>query len=59
MLEPCLGGGGKKHGEINYTLEADIHYKIVDKSDPIVQGMSDMTISEEAFFSMTWGQICP
>jgi len=49
-----LVGGGKKHGQINYTLEAEIAYKIVDKSDPIVQGMSDITISDEAFFSMTW-----
>jgi type 1 glutamine amidotransferase len=54
-----LVGGGKKHGEINYTLEADIHYKIVDKSDPIMQGMSDMTISDEAFFSMTWAKEPP
>ena len=49
-----LVGGGKKHGQINYTLEADIPYKIVDKSDPIMQGMSDITISDEAFFDMTW-----
>jgi len=49
-----LVGGGKKHGQINYTLEAEIPYKIVDKSDPIMQGMSDITISDEAFFSMTW-----
>jgi type 1 glutamine amidotransferase len=54
-----LVGGGKKHGEINYTLEADIPYKIVDKSDPIMQGMSDMTISDEAFFSMTWAKHPP
>jgi type 1 glutamine amidotransferase len=49
-----LVGGGKKHGQINYTLEAEIPYRIVDKSDPIMQGMSDITISDEAFFSMTW-----
>src|SRR5580700_12142927 len=49
-----LVGGGKKHGQINYTLEADIPYRIVDKSDPIMQGMSDITISDEAFFTMTW-----
>jgi len=54
-----LVGGGKKHGQINYTLEADIPYKIVDKSDPIMQGMSDLTISDEAFFSMTWAKDPP
>jgi type 1 glutamine amidotransferase len=54
-----LVGGGKKHGQINYTLEADIPYKIVDKTDPIMQGMSDMTISDEAFFLMTWAKDPP
>jgi len=54
-----LVGGGKKHGQINYTLEAKIPYKIVDKSDPIIQGMPDMTISDEAFFSMTWAKDPP
>ena len=39
-----LVGGGKKHGQINYTLEADIPYKMVDKSDPIMHGMSDIKI---------------
>jgi hypothetical protein len=45
-----LVGGGKKHGQINYTLEAGIP----DKSDPIMPGMSDITIVDEAFFTMTW-----
>ena len=54
-----LVGGGKKHGQINYTLEADIPYKIADKSDPIMQGASDITISDEAFFSMTWAKDPP
>jgi len=54
-----LVGGGKKHGQINYTLEEDIPYKIVDKSDPIMQGMPEMTISDEAFFSMTWAKNPP
>jgi type 1 glutamine amidotransferase len=47
-------GGAKKHNEVNYTLDADIPYTIVDKSDPIVQGMTNLTINDEAFFSMTW-----
>jgi type 1 glutamine amidotransferase len=49
-----LVGGAKKHGEVNYTWGADIPYTIVDKSSPIMEGMSGVTIFDEAFFSMTW-----
>jgi len=49
-------GGAKKHGEVNYTLEADIPYTIADKSNPIMEGMTDFTIKDEAFFLMTWAQ---
>jgi type 1 glutamine amidotransferase len=49
-------GGAKKHGETNFTLEADVPYTIVDKTHPIVQGMSDFTIKDEAFFNMTWAK---
>ena len=49
-------GGAKKHGEVNYTLEADVPYTIVDKAHPITQGMSDFTIKDEAFFNMTWSK---
>jgi len=49
-------GGAKKHGETNFTLEADIPYTIADKSNPIMEGMSDFTIKDEAFFLMTWAQ---
>src|SRR5258708_2581044 len=31
-----LVGGAKKHGEVNYTLEAPVHYSVVDKSNPIM-----------------------
>ena len=51
-----LLGGAKKHGEVNYTLDAPIHYDIVDQSDPIMKDMSDITISDEAFFKMTWAK---
>jgi type 1 glutamine amidotransferase len=51
-----LVGGGKKHGQVNYTLDANIPYTIVDKSDPIMLGMSDITIFDEAFFNMTWAK---
>ncbi len=43
-----LAGGAKKHGEVNYTLEAPVPYTVVDKSNPIVQDFPDMTISDEA-----------
>src|SRR5262245_3929952 len=49
-------GGGKKHGEVNYTLEADVPYTIVDTAHPIVQGMTPFTIKDEAFFNMTWAK---
>jgi type 1 glutamine amidotransferase len=50
-----LVGGAKKHGETNFTLEAEVPYTIVDRSHPIMQGMSDFTLKQdEAFYSMTW-----
>jgi type 1 glutamine amidotransferase len=49
-------GGGKKHGETNFTLEADVPYTIVDASHPIMKGMSNFTIKDEAFFNMTWSK---
>ena len=35
-------GGAKKHGEVNYTLEADVPYTIVDTAHPIMQGMTEL-----------------
>ena len=49
-------GGAKKHGEVNYTLEADVPYTVVDKAHPIMQGVADFTIKDEAFFNMTWAK---
>jgi type 1 glutamine amidotransferase len=51
-----LVGGAKKHGEVNFTLDAPIPYTVVDKSSPIMKDMSDMTIFDEAFFLMTWAK---
>jgi type 1 glutamine amidotransferase len=51
-----LLGGAKKHGEVNYTLEASIRYSVVDKSNPIMKEMSDITIPDEAFFTITWAK---
>lgn len=49
-----LVGGAKKHGEVNYTLGAAIAYTVVDSTDPIMKGMSNFTIFDEAFYGMTW-----
>lgn len=49
-------GGAKKHGETNFTLEADVPYTIVDTAHPIMQGMSNFSIKDEAFYSMTWSK---
>jgi type 1 glutamine amidotransferase len=51
-----LVGGAKKHGEVNYTLDAPIPYTVVDAANPIMKGMSNITIFDEAFFNMTWAQ---
>ncbi len=51
-----LLGGAKKHGEVNYTLDAPIEYSTVDHADPIMKDMTDFTILDEAFFKMTWSQ---
>ena len=49
-----LVGGAKKHGEVNYTLDAPIPYTLVDSADPIMKGMSNLTVFDEAFYDMTW-----
>ncbi|MBV9762717.1 MAG: ThuA domain-containing protein [Acidobacteriaceae bacterium] len=51
-----LLGGAKKHGEVNYTLDAPVRYQVVDAADPIMKDMSDFTILDEAFFKMTWAK---
>jgi type 1 glutamine amidotransferase len=49
-----LLGGAKKHGQVNYTLDAPVHYDIVDAADPIMKDMTDITILDEAFYNITW-----
>jgi type 1 glutamine amidotransferase len=49
-------GGAKKHGETNFTLEADVSYTIADPAHPIMQGMSGFQIKDEAFFLITWAK---
>jgi len=51
-----LVGGGKKHGEVNFTLEASVPYTVVDTSSPLVKGIGGLTIHDEAFFLMTWAK---
>ena len=52
-----LVGGAKKHGEVNYTLEAKIPYTVVDKGNPILKEFTDFTLEgDEAFFLMTWAK---
>jgi len=51
-----LLGGAKKHGEVNYTLEAPVAYTVVDKGDAIMKDMSDITIPDEAFYTITWAK---
>jgi type 1 glutamine amidotransferase len=50
-----LVGGGKKHGETNFSA-GEIPYTVVDKANPIVKDMTDMTINDESFFLMTWAK---
>ncbi|MBT9332979.1 ThuA domain-containing protein [Paracidobacterium acidisoli] len=51
-----LVGGAKKHGEVNFTLGTPLHYDIVDKTSPIMEEMTDITIVDEAFYKMTWAK---
>jgi type 1 glutamine amidotransferase len=56
-LSATVFGGAKKHGETNFTLEAEIPYTVMDKNDPIMQGFPDFTlIGDESFYSMTWAK---
>jgi type 1 glutamine amidotransferase len=48
-------GGAKKHGETNFSAGA-IKYTITDPAHPIMQGMSNFEIQDEAFFRMTWSE---
>jgi type 1 glutamine amidotransferase len=47
-------GGAKKHGEVNYTLDAPVPYTVADKDHPIMKDMSNITVFDEAFFNLTW-----
>jgi type 1 glutamine amidotransferase len=51
-----LVGGAKKHGEVNYTLEAPVTYTVTDKEHPIMKDMTTLTLLDEAFFKLTWAE---
>jgi type 1 glutamine amidotransferase len=51
-----LIGGAKKHGEINFTLDANVPYTVVDSASPLMQGIAGLTLRDEAFFNMTWAK---
>jgi len=48
-----LVGGGKKHGEPNYTWTTTLDYEVADEGNPIIEGMP-MQVYDEAFFRMTF-----
>ena len=51
-------GGAKKHGERNFS-SGEIAYTITDRHHPIMQGMSDFKITDEAFFLLTRPTLAP
>jgi type 1 glutamine amidotransferase len=51
-------GGAKKHGERNFS-SGEIAYTITDRNHPIMQGMSDFKITDEAFFLLTKPTLAP
>jgi hypothetical protein len=53
-----LIGGAKKHGVVNYS-SGEIRYTVVDKKDPIMKDMGDITIDDESFFLITWAKDPP
>jgi type 1 glutamine amidotransferase len=53
-----LFGGGKKHGETNFTLDAPIPLTVVDKASPIMKDFpAELTLADdESFYLMTWAK---
>ena len=49
-------GAGKRHGEVNYTLETPMQYTITDPANPIVAGtgLGDLKFTDEEFYKMTF-----
>src|SRR4051812_24562675 len=51
-------GGAKKHGERNFSSGANT-YTVTDKANPIMEGIPDFTITDEAFFLITKPTMSP
>ncbi len=53
-----LFGGGKKHGETNFTLDAPIPLTVVDKASPLMKDFpAELTLADdESFYLMTWAK---
>jgi hypothetical protein len=49
-----LIGGAKKHGEVNFAQDPQMHCTINDKESPIVKDCGDLTFADEAFYSIAW-----
>jgi type 1 glutamine amidotransferase len=49
-----LVGGAKRHGETNFTLEAEVPYTLAAPDHPILEGVAPFAIRDEAFFLITW-----
>jgi len=49
-------GAGKRHGEVNFTLETPMSYTVVDPNSPIIAGLGleNLKITDEEFYKMTW-----
>ena len=45
-------GAAKKHGEVNYSA-GPIAYTVTDAAHPIMQGVTNFQIDDEAFFKLT------
>jgi len=48
-------GGAKRHGEQNFSSGA-IKYTVTAPDDPIMKGVSNFEINDEAFFKLTWSE---
>jgi type 1 glutamine amidotransferase len=48
-------GGGKRHGETNFTNgDTQVAYVVTDPASPIMKGVGNLSVSDEAFYKMDW-----
>jgi type 1 glutamine amidotransferase len=55
VWQSTVFGGAKRHGETNFSAGM-IKYTVADRNDPIMRGVTDFEINDEAFFRMTWAK---